>query len=145
MASYKKGAKSKKKSFSSAEKKSYKRGFFAGLFSAKSKSNIKKKTNNKKSKKTYDPKKDKGLMDSLKRYRDRNLGVLIYKGKYYDTNFIDKPVEITKSQIQELHKEYNHDGKRDDIDVADSYVKHMRRKFGIFDREGNFIKMIGED
>lgn len=124
----------RKNKFSVAEKQSYKRGFLAGLLSAKGKKKKKTSANTKKS----------ALLDKIKMYRKRNLGVLYYNGKYYDTNFIDKPHEIPKSFIKDLHKEYDFDGKRSDIEVADSYVRHMRRKYGSFDLEGNFLGMLGE-
>ena len=129
--------KSKKRSYSTAEKKSWKRGFLAGLFSNKNATSVKtapkKKTNS------------SSLLDKIKMYRQKNLGVLYHNGKYYDTNFIDKPVEITKSELKNLHKEYNYDGKRSDLQVAQSYVTHMRRKYGVFNKEGKFLHMLGED
>ena len=134
-----------KKFYSASEKKSFKAGFFAGLFKGKKKKN----TSKYKKKKPWNKRPQKHtrtLMQDIKYYRDHNLGVLYRDGKYYDTNFIDKPVEITKSEIAELHKEYSFGTKRRDIDVADSYVRHMRRKFGVFSKEtGEFLHMIGED
>ena len=44
-----------------------------------------------------------------------------------------------------LHKEYDYDGKRSDLQVAQSYVTHMRRKYGVFNKEGKFLHMLGED
>ena len=89
--------------------------------------------------------KDNALLQQIKRYRDRNLGVLFYNGKYYDTNFINKPVEITRNEIKELRREYDVDGKRRDIEIADMFVRHMRRKYGTFDKNGNFLGMLGDD
>ena len=140
-----KNKKAKKGSYSTNEKKSWKRGFFAGLYLGKKKksSNGKKFTNNKTTPKTKSN--STSLLDKIKLYRQRNLGVLYHNGKYYDTNFIDKPHEISKSLIKDLHEDYNFDGKRSDIEVADSYVRHMRRKYGVFNKEGKFLHMIGED
>ena len=141
---YKKNGRKKKtngRKYSASEKKSYKAGFFAGLFSAKKKKSGKKKSVTKKKQKHT-----RTLMQDIKYYRDHNLGVLYRDGKYYDTNFIDKPVEITKSEIAELHQEYSFGKKRRDIDVANDYVRHMRRKFGVFSKEtGEFLHMLGED
>ncbi len=137
--------KSKKRSYSAAEKQSWRSGFYTGLFSAKKKkpSNRKKTINNKSTPKSKIN--STSLLDKIKIYRRRNLGVLYHNGKYYDTNFIDKPHEISKSLIKDLHEEYNFDGKRSDIEVADSYVRHMRRKYGVFSEEGKFLHMLGED
>ena len=139
---YKKTKKRNGRKYSASEKKSYKAGFFAGLFSAKKKKTTSKKKSGSKKKQKH----TRTLMQDIKYYRDHNLGVLYRGGKYYDTNFIDKPVEITKSEIAELHKEYSFGKKRRDIDVADDYVRHMRRKFGVFSKEtGEFLHMLGED
>ena len=83
-----------KKTYSAAEKKSYKRGFFAGLFSAKKKKSSSKYNKSKSKKHT------RTLMEDIKYYRAHNLGVLYRDGKYYDTNFIDKPHELEKSFVK---------------------------------------------
>ena len=132
-----------KKFNSKAEKKAFKMGLFAGLFGKKTKRKNKQK--NITMKKTYKTNHSNGLLDDIKRYRDRNLGVLYRNGKYYDTNFIDKPVEITKDELRNLHEEYDWDGKRSDIEVADDYVRHMRSKFGVFDKNGKFLHMLSEE
>ena len=130
-----------KKTYSAAEKKSYKRGFLAGLFSAKKKT----KSSSKYNKKSKQKKHTRTLMQDIKYYRDHNLGVLYRDGKYYDTNFIDEPTELDKSFVKKLHSEYDVDNKRSDREVADMFVRHMRRKYGVFDRDGNFLHMLGEE
>lgn len=125
--------KRKTSTYSVREKQSFKRGFLAGLFSSKKKKTIKKKNSG-----------NKGLLDKIKFYRDRNLGVLYHNGKFYDTNFVDRPHELDKKFVKELHSEYDVDGKRSDIEVADMFVRHMRRKYGSFDSDGNFKGMLGE-
>lgn len=126
-----------KRNYSTAEKKSYKRGFFAGLFA-------KKRIKNRNINKISNKEKSSSLLDTIKMYRKRNLGVLYHNGKYYDTNFIDKPHEIKKSFIKELHSEYDFDHKRSDLEVCDSYIRHMRHKYGVFDKDGKFLHMMGE-
>lgn len=84
-------------------------------------------------------------MDYSEDYRKRNLGALFYDGKYYDTNFKGNPIEITKAEIQDLRKSYDFDNNLSDMDVADHYVKHMRRKFGVFDSNNKFLGMLGEE
>lgn len=128
-----------KKTYSAAEKKSYKRGFFAGLFSAKKKKSSSKYNKSKSKKHT------RTLMEDIKYYRAHNLGVLYRDGKYYDTNFIDKPHELEKSFVKELHSEYDVDNKRSDREVADMFVRHMRRKYGVYDKDDNFLHMLGEE
>ena len=121
--------------YSASERRSYRNGFLAGLFAFKKKKAPKRKSNAKK----------ESLLEKIKRYRKHNLGVLYHNGRYYDTNFIDKPHEISKNFVKELHSEYDFDGKRSDIEVADAYVRHMRRKCGTFSREtGEFLGMLGE-
>ena len=136
----------KKRNYSANERKSYKAGFFAGLFSAKKK---KKNTNSnyksKKQKKNNPKKHTRTLMEEIKYYRAHNLGVLYRDGKYYDTNFIDEPTELEKSFVKKLHSEYDMDNKRSDHEVADMFVRHMRRKYGVYDKDGNFLHMLGED
>ncbi len=132
---YKSGKKySRKSKYTASERRSYKNGFFAGLFASR-----KQKTSRRKSRT-----KNETLLDKIKRYRKSNLGVLYHNGKYYDTNFIDKPHEISKSFVKELHREYDVDGKRSDVEVADAYVRHMRRKYGTFSKDGEFLGMLGE-
>lgn len=124
------------KKYSLDEKQAWKSGFFVGLFSNKKRKSVKVKSK----KKTNSI----SLLDEIKLHRQKNLGVLYHNGKYYDTNFIDKPTEISKSLVKDLHKEYDFDGKRSDIEVADSYVRHMRHKYGVFDKDGKFLHMMGE-
>ena len=132
------------KRYSASEKKSYKRGFFAGLFTAKKRR--KKNVKYKKKANTYKrPKRSRSLLDEIKYYRAHNLGVLYRNGKYYDTNFIDKPHELERSFVKELHSEYDFDNKRSDRDVADMLVRPMRRKYGVYNKDGSFSHMLGED
>lgn len=86
------------------------------------------------------------LMDYHKKYRERNLGALSYNGKIYDTNFKKGPVEISKSEIKELRKEYQPKGVRmTDLEVADAYVRHMRRKFGVTDaKTGKWLGLLSD-
>ncbi len=72
----------------------------------------------------------------------RYLGPTYVNGKFYDTNF-KQPIEIPKSQIRDLHEQYDPDGNSTDREVVDRYVMHMRRKFGVFDKNGNFLHMLG--
>ncbi len=121
-----------------SEKRAFRMGLFAGLSRKKSK---KSRSNGRNNVNTSN-----SLLDDIKNYRNRNLGVLYYNGKYYDTNFIDKPVEITKSEIKKLRSSYDPEGKLRDIDVADRYVHHMRHKYGVYDKKtGRFLHMLGED
>ena len=124
------------KSYGSSEKKSFWKGFFAGLFKGKQKKIT--KTSKKKVIKR------RTLLEDIKYHRDHNLGVLYRNGKYYDTNFIDKPHEIDKDFVKELHSEYDLENKRSDLEVADMYVRHMRHKYGSFDKNGRFLGMLGE-
>lgn len=71
------------------------------------------------------------------------LGSTYVNGKFYDTNF-KKPVEIKKDVVKRLHAEYDFDGKRTDKEVVDSYVKHMQRKYGHFDKNGKFLGLLGD-
>ena len=122
-----------------AEKNAYKRGLFAGLFGKN------KKSNKSVSKKAAKSKTDSKLLELHKRYRERNLGALLYKGKIYDTNFKDGPHEIDRETLKKLHEEYDMSGTRTDIEVADSYVYHMRRKFGVFDgKTGKWLGLLGD-
>ena len=133
-----------KKKYSMSEKQAYKNGFFAGLFTAKKK---KTKSNVNYKKKSTNPKRSKhsrSLMEDIKYYRAHNLGVLYRDGKYYDTNFIDEPTVLEKSFVKQLHSEYDVDNKRSDREVADMFVRHMRRKYGVYDKDGNFLHMLGE-
>lgn len=95
-----------------------------------------------KPKKTIKP----SLMSEHKRHREHNLGALVHNGKIYDTNFKKGPVEITKSEIKELRKEYQPQGVRmTDKEVADAYVRHMRRKFGVTDgKTGMWLGLISD-
>ena len=105
----------------------------------KNKINKKKKTRG-----NYSKKKD--LINYHNRYRKRNLGALVFDGKIYDTNFKSGPIEITPQEIRELRREYQPEGVvMSDVEVADAYVKHMRRKFGVTDHKtGRFLGMISE-
>ena len=72
------------------------------------------------------------------------LGSTYVNGKFYDTNF-KKPVEITRKQIAELRSSYENIGERaTDKQIVDRYVNHMRNKYGVFDRRGNFLGMLGD-
>ncbi|MBE6536888.1 MAG: hypothetical protein E7673_02935 [Ruminococcaceae bacterium] len=128
-----------KNAYNSSEKKAYKRGFFAGLFLSKKNKSTTKRSSNKNGGK-------RELMDAHRRYRERNLGALVHNGKIYDTNFKKGPVEITKSEIKELRKEYQPEGVRmTDVEVADAYVRHMRRKFGVTDgKTGKWLGLLGD-
>ena len=121
-----------------AEKNAFKRGLFVGLFKSKEKTTKKAIKPNKNLSKQN---KNQELLEMSERYRSRGLGALLFKGKIYDTNHKGKPVEITKEQIAEMREDY---GGGRDIDVADRYVYHMRRKFGVFDSKGKFLHLIGE-
>jgi len=109
------------------EKKAFKNGFFAGLNKAKTKGNAS-VSKTLKSKQTIKP---------------VFMGESYVNGKFYDTN-CKKPILINKSEIRNLHKEYDFDGKQTDKDVVNSFVKHMRRKFGSFDEKGKFVGMLGD-
>ena len=111
-----------KKRYSAAEKTAYKSGFFAGRNSVKQK------------------------RTSTKRQtaKPRYLGSTYVNGKFYDTNF-KKPVEITRDQISELRSSYQRDGERaTDKQIVDRFVNHMRVKYGSFDRDGNFLGLLGD-
>lgn len=136
--------------YSKKERTSYKKGFWAGFFSSKKKG--KRKTNRSfpTKRKAVHPKKSKKdkraeLLEYSEDYRKRNLGALFYDGKYYDTNFKGDPIEITKAELQDLHKSYDSDNNLSDMEVADRYVKHMRRKFGVFDSNDKFLCMTSEE
>ena len=111
--------------------KSWKRGFFAGLFKSK---NVK-KSKNKQSKNE--------LLELSERYRTRGLGALQYKGKIYDTNFKGKPTLLTKDFLRKIRPDYGPE--LSDLEVADRYVKHMRRKYGTFDKDGRFLGLLGKN
>ena len=122
-----------------AEKKAFKQGLMAGL---KKKKNSRGISKNKKYNKV--PKKS-SLRELHKKYRDRNLGALEYNGKIYDTNFKDGPHEITKEDIEMLRSEYDIHGKMSDKEVADSYVRHMRRKYGVEDaKTGKWLGLLSD-
>lgn len=100
-----------------------------------------KKKKSKKSKLSKKP----SLMDYHKRYRERNLGALLFNGKIYDTNFKDGPHEITKKDIADLRSEYDPHGRMSDIEVADNYVRHMRRKYGTYDKKtGKWLGLLSD-
>lgn len=128
--------------YSKKETESYKKGFLAGFF--KGKKNRAKKTRRSYVKSKKNSKKEK-LLEFSENYRKGNLGALYFDGKIYDTNFEGNPVEITKADIQELRKEYDQKGQLSDMEVANQYVKHMRRKYGVFNRDGRFLHMISEE
>lgn len=88
---------------------------------------------------------DSSLMELHKTYREHNLGALEYNGKIYDTNFIDGPHLITREVIASLRDEYDSNGKMSDKEIADSYVRHMRRKYGVTDAAGNWLGLLGEE
>lgn len=122
----------------SKEKKAFRMGLFAGLHNKTS--HVSRKVS-----KSHVARDNGSLMDEIKNCRKRNLGALYRNGKYYDTNFVDKPVVITKEKLKHLHHEYDPDGTASDGDVADRFVRHMRRKYGVFDTKGNFLHMLGEE
>lgn len=122
----------KKRQFSKAERKS----FFAGLFAGLNRGN--KTTAKKKSEQVR--KKKKFTVMSGPRY----LGPTCVNGKFYDTNWRE-PVEITKAQIKELRSEYDIEGKRTDAEVVSMFVHHMRRKYGVYDANDNFLYMLHEE
>ena len=118
------------------DKKSWKQGFFAGFFKAKKGKVAKKKRVKLSSNSQID------LLDSAERYRRLGRGALWHEGKIYDTNYKGKPKLMSKKFIKSLRTEYGNE--MSDLDVATSYVKHMRSKFGVFDKNGNFLRMIDE-
>lgn len=123
-----------------AEKIAFKKGLFYGLFQRKKK---KVNSNKKQAKKHNNSAK---LKEMHKRYRDRNLGALQFNGKIYDTNFKDGPVEITKDEIKKLRPEYDIHNQMSDIEVADCYVRHMRKKYGMFERgTGKWLGLMGDE
>ncbi len=124
-------AKQKRKQYSAAEKKSFFAGLFAGL--CRNKKNSTKGQNGKARKKR------KFTVPNGPTY----LGRTYVNGKFYDTNW-KTPVEITKEQIKDLRSEYDFDGKRTDAEIVDSFVHHMRRKYGTYDENDNFIGMLGD-
>lgn len=127
--------------FSSKEKKAFKRGLFLGLSRNKTKS-ASKKTNNVSKNRS----KQQELLRDIKVYRQRNLGALERNGKIYDTNFVDRPVELSKKELREMRSDYFPDNPNaSDMDVADSFVRHMRTKFGVFDKDGKFLHMLGDE
>ena len=78
-------------------------------------------------------------------YRKNNLGALSYNGKIYDTNFKGEPYELTKETIKDLREEYDFDGKLSDLEVANRFVRRMRRKYGVFNKKTNeFEGMLSE-
>lgn len=86
-----------------------------------------------------------GLKEMHKDYRENNLGALVYNGKIYDTNFKDGPREISKETLKELHEEYDFPGTATDFEVADQYVRHMRSKYGQYDKSGKWLGLLGDD
>lgn len=136
--------------YSKKERNSYEKGFWAGFFQSKKKAKRKTSSSSSTKRKAARPKKTRKnkraeLLEYSEDYRKRNLGVLFYDGKYYDTNFKGEPVEITKAEIQNLRKEYDFNNNLSDMEVADRYVKHMRRKYGVFNSNGKFLGMLGEE
>lgn len=119
------------RSYTKKERYIWLRGFFAGL----RRSPVVKKTRKKKSSKRS------FLLEKIKAYRDKNWGALYHNGKYYDTNFINSPVEISKQELKDLRSEYDFTNSKTDKEVADSFVFRSRRKYGTFDDNGNLISM----
>ena len=72
------------------------------------------------------------------------LGPTYVNGKFYDTNW-KKPAEITRELIKQLREEYDVNGQSTDAQIVDRYVNHMKRKYGKFDRNGDFIGLLGDD
>ena len=72
--------------------------------------------------------------------KPRHLGNTYVNGKFYDTNF-KKPHRITKDELEYIRKEYPG---RNDKEKVENFVDHMRIKYGIYDINGNFVKMMGE-
>lgn len=141
----------RKKAYSREQRESWKRGFLFGLSRNKEKHNYFKNKNvqfkkSKSSQLNKNGNKQSSLLDSIKRYRERNLGALVHNGKYYDTNFIDRPHEITKETIEDARQEmFEGENVPDDV-VADQYVRYMRRKYGVFDgKTGKFLGLIGKN
>ena len=121
--------------FTKKEKAAFRQGLLAGLSKRKKRKSNKVKSN-KKSQKSE-------LMEYHRRYRERNLGALLFNGKIYDNNFKDGPREITKKEIQDMRSEYVPDGaKWSDLDVADAYVRDMRRKCGVYDKTGKWLGLL---
>ena len=136
-------AKKNKKRYSSAENKAYRRGFFAGLFSIKKKktgASNKKAVTVKKSKKTRTLTKAE-LAEEAKWARKNGIGAIYRNGKYWDTNF-KEPKEISKKDIEDMREEYFGGS---DEQVANRYVLHMRRKYGVFDKNDNFLHLLSEE
>lgn len=134
-----------KKQYSAAERKSFFAGLFAGLNKSKKKPSTKTKypasapNKSVKGKQTKFPK---------RRYTVPNgptyLGRTFVNGKFYDTNW-KEPVEITKEQIKAFRGDYDIEGKCSDAEVVDMFVHHMRRKYGVYDKNGNFLYMLGDE
>ena len=130
--------------------KKEKNSFFAGVSVGKKMASVKSNAVGKSSSSAKPAKKEKFSKDFLaqcEEHRKKNLGAIVYNGKIYDTNFKGKPTEITKNELKEMRREYVSSSERNvpDIEVADRFVKHMRRKYGTFDKKGNFIGLLGDD
>ena len=123
-----------RRSYSQKELKAFRSGLFFGLQQRKKNSGAKRKTSSSRAE----------LLDMSERYRTRNLGALVFNGKIYDTNFKGAPKVISKAEISELRKEYGVTGRESDREIADRYVRHMRRKFGVFGKDGEFLGLLGE-
>ena len=135
--------------FSKKEKKSFFAGVSVGKKMASGMSNVKAHTTSKSSRTNNSAKEVKFSKDFLAQcevYRKKGLGAISYKGRIYDTNFKGKPVEITKDELKQMRLEYVGAGERNvsDMEVADRFVKHMRRKYGTFDKNDNFIGLLGD-
>lgn len=124
-----------KQKYSSVEKSIWKKGFFAGLFAKKRKKqpDVKTKSSN-------------NVLHSLAEdYRKSGLGAMKYHGKIYDVNHKGNPSLITQDDIKDLRVEYGMGREYSDLDVAEKYTQHMRRKFGVFDKNGKFLHLMGEE
>ncbi len=77
--------------------------------------------------------------------KPRYLGPSYVGGKFYDTNF-RKPKRISQSTLRSIREEYGKvDGKRVSDRVAvDSYLSHMRRKFGNW-KDGKFLGLFSDN
>lgn len=77
--------------------------------------------------------------------KPRYLGPTCVNGEYWDTNF-KKPYKFTKDEIRELHEAYDFEGKkRSDAEVVNSFVLHMRRKYGTYDEDGKFLGLLSDN
>jgi len=108
------------------EKKAFRFGVFVGRKSKKNKLKVPTKTTVK--------------------VKPQYLGSTFVNGKFYDTNF-KKPVEITKDNLKWIRTEYagNSGVKLTDKQMVNSYVNHMRHKYGVFNADtGKFEGLLGD-